>query len=290
MKATGIPNMKQNSPIFEQAELTDADFQKISRLIHEQAGICLSEGKEALVRSRLGKRIREGQFGSFRNYYDHVVSDTSGKELVQLLDCISTNFTSFFREEKHFDFLRSELLPELMEAKRNRDKKLRIWSAGCSSGEEPYSIAITLLEAVKTPSIWDVKILATDISTKVLKTAESGVFHKDRVQAIPSDLLKRCFLKGERHWKDHVRVKDWVKEHVRFERLNLMHQFTFNEPFDCIFCRNVMIYFDNKTRADLVNRFYLCLEKGGAFLIGHSESLTGIQHPFRYIRPAVYRK
>jgi chemotaxis protein methyltransferase CheR len=290
VKSEGTLNVEQNSPLFEQAELTDGDFQKISRLIHEQAGICLSEGKEALVKSRLGKSIREGQFGSFRNYYEHVVNDTSGKALVQLLDSISTNFTSFFREEKHFDFLRSELLPELMETKRNREKKLRIWSAGCSSGEEPYSIAITLLEAVKSPSIWEVTILATDISTKVLRTAESGVFHKDRVNSIPSDLLKKCFLKGERRWKDHVRIKDWVREHVRFERLNLMHHFTFNEPFDCIFCRNVMIYFDKKTRGDLVNRFYQCLEKGGAFLIGHSESLSGIQHPFRYVKPAVYRK
>lgn len=290
MRPKRICHVEPNSSIFDQAELKDADFQKISRLIYDQAGICLSEGKEALVKSRLGKRIREGQFGSFRNYYDHVVNDASGKELVQLLDSISTNFTSFFREGQHFDFLRSELMPELMETKRDREKKLRFWSAGCSSGEEPYSIAITLLEAIKNPSTWDVRILATDISTKVLGVAGSGVFRKDRVQSIPRDLLKKYFLRGDGNWKDFVRVKDSLKQHIHFKRLNLMAPFRFNEPFDCIFCRNVMIYFDSKTRKHLVNRFYECLDKDGAFLIGHSESLTGIKNSFKYVRPAVYRK
>ena len=167
---------------------------------------------------------------------------------------------------------------------------LRFWSAGCSSGEEPYSIAITSLEAIKGRSEWDVAILATDISTKVLEAARFGVFHKDRIQSIPDDLLKKYFLRGDRKWKDFVKVKDSLKEHIRFARLNLMNAFRFREPFDCIFCRNVMIYFDNEARSDLVNRFYKCLDKDGAFLIGHSESLTGVQHSFRFIRPAVYRK
>ena len=290
MRPKGVSNPGFNPPVFEQAELTDADFRKLSRLIYDKCGICLSEGKEALVRSRLGKKIREGQFGSFRNYYQHVINDTSGKALVELLDSISTNFTSFFREEKHFEFLRSELLPELIDTKQDRDKTLRFWSAGCSSGEEPYSIAITLLETIKNPSAWDVKILATDISTKVLGVAQSGVFRQDRVKAISRDLLKKYFLRGDRNWKDFVRVKDSLKQHIQFKRLNLVTPFSFNEPFDCIFCRNVMIYFDNKTRTDLVNRFCDCMAKGGAFLIGHSESLNGIRHVFRYVKPAVYRK
>jgi chemotaxis protein methyltransferase CheR len=290
VKPNGVSSVEPNPHIFEQAELTDADFRKLSRLIYDKCGICLSEGKEALVRSRLGKEIREGQFGSFRNYYQHVVDDTSGKALVHLLDSISTNFTSFFREEKHFEFLRTELLPELMETKHNQDKKLRFWSAGCSSGEEPYSIAITLFEAIQNPAAWDVKILATDISTKVLSIAQSGVFRQDRVQSINRDLLKKYFLKGDRNWKDFVKVKDSLKQHIQFKRLNLVAPFSFNEPFDCIFCRNVMIYFDNKTRTDLVNRFCGYLAKGGALLIGHSESLNGIQHVLRYAKPAVYRK
>ncbi len=145
-------------------ELTDADFGKISRLVYELCGINLSDAKKELVRARLGKRMRAGQFKSFRDYHDHVVNEPSGQELVYLIDSISTNFTSFFREEKHFDYLRSELLPDLIERKSNKGGRLRFWSAGCSSGEEPYSIAITLLETLENRSNWDVKILGTDIS------------------------------------------------------------------------------------------------------------------------------
>jgi chemotaxis protein methyltransferase CheR len=277
-------------PVMQQFELTDTEFEKLSRLVYEQCGINLSDGKKELVRARLGKRIRSGQFGSFRNYYQSVVKDQSGQELVYLLDTISTNFTFFFREQEHFSYLRSEILPALMGKKRSNGRSLRFWSAGCSSGEEPYSIAITLLEEVENPLAWSLSILATDISTKVLKVAESGVFHKERIQSIPSLLVKKYFLKGDRNWQDFVRVKDHVKEHIQFERLNLMESFHFKGAFDCIFCRNVMIYFDKKTQADLVNRFCGCLEKGGFLLIGHSESLAGISHPFRYVRPAVYKK
>jgi chemotaxis protein methyltransferase CheR len=277
-------------PVMQPLELTDTEFEKISRLVYEQCGINLSEGKKELVKARLGKRIRSSQFGSFRDYYQHVMKDDSGQELVQLLDAIATNFTFFFREQEHFAYLRSEILPGLMERKRSNGRELRFWSAGCSSGEEPYSIAITLLEEVKHPQGWSLSILATDISTKALKTAESGVFHKERVQSIPSPMVKKYFLKGDRNWQDYVRVKDHVKQHIRFERLNFMEPFHFKEPFDCIFCRNVMIYFDKKTQGDLVNRFYGSLEKGGFLFIGHSESLAGISHPFRYIRPAVYKK
>ena len=278
--------------MFKQVELTDAEFEKISRLIYDQCGICLGQGKESLVRSRLGKRIREGHFESFWNYYEHVVQDSTGEELIRLLDSISTNFTSFFREEQHFDYLGSELLPELVQRKQQiRGKRtIRLWSAGCSSGEEPYSIAITLLETIKSPLAWELSILATDISTKVLLAAESGVFSKDRVTSIPHEVLKKYFLRGDRKWRDFVRVKDSLKEYISFRRLNLMEPFRFGEQFDCIFCRNVMIYFDSKTRTELVSRFYNCLNEGGAFLIGHSESLTGIKHSFKYVRPAIYRK
>ena len=277
-------------PIMQGFELTDAEFGKISRLVYEQCGINLNDGKKELVKARLGKRIRKGHFGSFRDYYQAVVRDQSGRELVHLLDAISTNFTFFFREQDHFSYLRSEVLPGLLEKKRNNGKTLRFWSAGCSSGEEPYSIAITLLEEMKNPPAWTLSILATDISTKALNAAGSGVFHKERVHSIPSPLVKKYFLKGDGNWGDYVRVKDHVKERVQFRRLNLMESFRFQESFDCIFCRNVMIYFDKKTQADLVNRFHGCLATGGFLFIGHSESLAGIPHPFRYIRPAIYRK
>jgi chemotaxis protein methyltransferase CheR len=206
------------------------------------------------------------------------------------LDSISTNFTFFFREQKHFDYLKSEYLPELMEKKRENGRRLRFWSAGCSSGEEAYSIAMTVLEVIDRPMLWDISILATDISTKVLKTAGTGIFHKERVHSLPSGLIKKYFLKGDRNWEDYVKIKDHVRQLVHFKRLNLMEPFHFKGFFDCIFCRNVMIYFDKKTQSDLVNRFYDCLEKTGVLLIGHSESLTGMNHPFHYLRPAIYKK
>ena len=271
-------------------ELTDDDFEKISRLVYDECGIHLSEGKKELVKARLGKRIRQGSFRSFRDYYHYVIQDESGQELVYLLDSISTNFTHFFREQQHFDYLRLELLPELMAAGKSRGRKLRLWSAGCSSGEEPYSLAITVLESVNDATAWNLKILATDLSTKVLRTAASGIYDRKRIESIPPALIKKYFLKGEGQWKDQVKVKDHVKQVVEFRRLNLMEPFRFQEPFHCIFCRNVMIYFDGKTRTGLVSQFHQCLEKDGVLVIGHSESLTGIRHPFEYIRPTIYRK
>ncbi len=280
--------MSQNA-FLQSIELTEREFEKISRLVYDHCGIHLTEGKKELVKARLGKRIRNGPFRSFQDYYQFVLKDESGQELVQLLDSITTNFTFFFREPQHFDYLRSEILPELMKNQRQEKKRLRFWSAACSSGEEPYSIAITLLEALAHP-LRDFSILATDLSTKVLRMAELGIFPKDRIQSVSPLLVKKYFLKGEGDWKDYVKVKEEVRSLVQFKRLNLMEPFCHPEPFDCIFCRNVMIYFDRKTQSHLINRLYGCLKVGGFLLIGHSESLTGIDHPFRYIRPSIYKK
>lgn len=271
-------------------ELTEGEFQKISRLVYDQCGIHLSDGKKELVKARLGKRIRNGPFKSFHDYYQHVLKDSSGEELIHLLDSIATNYTFFFREQKHFDCLRSEIVPELIGRKKDRGRRLRFWSAACSSGEEPYSIAMTVLDALEHSFVWNVSVLGTDISTKALKVAASGIFSKDRIQSINPSLTQKFFLKGENEWKDYVKVKNEVRKLIRLRRLNLMEPFSFSERFDCIFCRNVMIYFDKKTQADLVNRLYGCLEDGGFLLIGHSESLTGIEHPFRYVRPSIYKK
>ncbi len=270
-------------------DLTDADFQKISKLVYELCGINLHSGKKELVRARLGKRIRLGGFKSFRQYYQFVLQDETGEELVHMLDSLSTNFTSFFREQKHFDFLKAQVLPGLTTAKKNQ-KTLRFWSAGCSSGEEPYSIAITLSEELGDPGQWSVKILATDLSSKVLQIAGAGIYDQSRVAALPPHLVKKYFLRGEGRWENYVKVREEIKQKVEFKRLNLMESFSFSEFFDCIFCRNVMIYFDKPTQASLVNRFYHSLAPGGFLFIGHSESLSGIEHRFRYMTPAVYRK
>jgi chemotaxis protein methyltransferase CheR len=275
---------------FADYELTPGDFEKISRLIYEQSGIALHEGKKELVRARLGKRLRQGRFKSFRDYYQFVVQDGSGEELVYLLDSISTNLTSFFREQVHFDFLEREVIPRWCAAKSGREKTLHIWSAGCSTGEEIYSIAMTLLKTLGTLEKWNLRLLASDISTKVLKKAVAGIYEKERVRALPPATVKKYFLRGENNWREHVKVKDVIRDLVTFQRINLMEPFPFSEPFDCIFCRNVMIYFDKKTQEDLVNRFYKSLLPEGILFIGHSESLTGIRHPYHYIKPAVYRR
>lgn len=283
------PNLSFHNSPHSTPEFSESDFIKISRLVYEQSGINLSDSKKELVKARLGKRIRKGRFQSFGEYYRHVINDSSGEEIILLLDSISTNFTHFFRENHHFEYLKNQLIPKIKE-RAIRRQKIRIWSAGCSSGEEPYSIAITLLESMAPVTNWDLKILATDISTKVLANAQSGVYLKEKIQVLSPGLTKKYFLRGENQWSNYVKVKTSIKTLIQFQRINLMEPFSFNESFDCIFCRNVMIYFDKKTRENLVNRLYEHLEKEGVLFIGHSESLTGIEHPFLYVQPAVYKK
>lgn len=271
-------------------ELRDVDFEKISRLVYEQCGINLHLGKKELVKARLGKRLRKEGIGSFADYYRRVTDEGGMDELIAMIDSISTNLTSFFREESHFRKLR-EVIPGMVAASGNghRLPKLRIWSAGCSTGEEPYSLAIALKEVGGLEGA-DLRILATDISTEVLRTAAGGVYPKDRVRNIPPLLLRKYFQIGQRRWSGHYRVKKEIRDIVTFRRFNLMETLPAQNLFDIIFCRNVMIYFDKITQNGLINRFYGCLKEGGYFFVGHSESLTGLKHPFQYIEPSVYRK
>ncbi|MBW2631890.1 MAG: protein-glutamate O-methyltransferase [Deltaproteobacteria bacterium] len=271
-------------------ELRDIDYKKISRLIYEQCGINLHEGKKELVRARLGKRLREGNFKSFADYYSYVTTNEGIDELITMIDSLSTNLTSFFRENDHFRQLR-EVIPAMVKTDGNdyRVPKLRIWSAGCSTGEEPYSLAIALKEIIGSRNI-DLKILATDISTKALRAAGEGIYPEERVKKISNSLLKKYFQIGQERWKGYYRAKRELKDTIRFRRFNLMETLPSGDLFDIIFCRNVMIYFDKETQAGLVNRFYDCLKKESYFFIGHSESLTGLTHRFKYIGPSVYRK
>ena len=271
--------------------LTDSEFQKFSSCVYDKCGINLHEGKKELVKARLGRILRQRDFRSFRKYYDYVVNDKSGHELILLLDSISTNLTYFFREPQHFDFLRSKALPEIIKMKMSsRNNCLRFWSAGCSSGEEAYSIAIAVSEIFNNREDWQTKILATDLSTKVLATAHNGVYEEKKIESIPYELRRRYFQKGDNRWKGYFRVKQEVRKKISFERLNFMEEFYFNVPFDVIFCRNVMIYFDNPTKEALIGKFFQNLSNGGYLFAGHAESLTGLKHPFKYIQPSVYQK
>jgi chemotaxis protein methyltransferase CheR len=271
--------------------LTNPEFARLRALVYEHCGINLHDGKKQLVQARLAKRLRAGSFESVSDYLDHVLADASGGELTALIDSISTNLTSFFREVKHFEHLSARFLPALIDRKsKSNHRRIRAWSAGCSSGEEAYSLAITLLDAVAGKGTWDVKILATDISTKVLRAAKQGTYGADRVEPVSPQQISKYFTTYRAAGEKTFHVMPAVREIVRFRHLNLMEEWPFTGPFDFIFCRNVMIYFDKTTQERLVRRYYDCLPSGGLLFTGHSESLTGIAHHFRYVEPTIYAK
>jgi chemotaxis protein methyltransferase CheR len=272
------------------SELQDIDFERISRLVYDHCGINLHDGKKELVKARLSKRLREGDFKSFGDYYRYVNTAEGTDELVTMIDSLSTNVTFFFREESHFVKLR-QILPAILKTpvKNGRAGRLRIWSAGCSTGEEPYSLAITVCECL-TDNPADIAITATDISTRVLQAAAGGTYQRDKIKNVSPGVLKKYFQLGCGRWEGHCRIKKEIRDMVRFLRFNLMETPPSDFLFDIIFCRNVMIYFDKTTQAALVNRFYQCLNNGGYFFVGHSESLTGLDHGFKYVEPSVYRK
>jgi chemotaxis protein methyltransferase CheR len=274
-----------------QLELTDRDYRNFSELIYEKSGINLHQGKRELLKARLAKVLRQFQFSSVGEYYDYLMKDTTGDAFIPLLDVISTNLTAFLREPRHFDFLAHTAVPELFPAGGGgRGGGIRIWCAGCSSGEEAYSIAITMLDALPENRHRELRITATDLSTRMLRMAERGIYEARRVDKIPFDIRRRYFQKGIGKWAGHYRVKAGVRGLIGFQRLNFMEPFSFAEKFDIVFCRNVMIYFDKETQERLVNRFHEVIRSQGYLFIGHSESLTGVKHAFRYIRPSVYRK
>jgi chemotaxis protein methyltransferase CheR len=271
--------------------LTDQQFSEISKMVYDHCKINLHEGKKELVRARLAKRLRVGGFASYPEYMRHVLSDETGHEFSILIDSLSTNLTSFFRENQHFEFLRKTLLPQLLARKQTeRSFKIRCWSAGCSSGEEPYSLAITLLDETSGKGRWDVKILASDISTTVLDRARQGVYPKERIEPVSAAQRSRYLTKRRVKGEEVYEVNSPLREAVVFKHVNLMEAWPIRVPLDFIFCRNVMIYFDKPTQECLVNRYWEQLDVGGALFTGHSESLTGVKHKFKYVQPTIYRK
>nr|QIV52818.1 chemotaxis protein methyltransferase [uncultured bacterium] len=268
-------------------KLPDRSYRKFSKLIYENCGINLHDGKREMVRARLSKRMRIIGCKNFEEYYRIITEDKSGKELVLMLDTVSTNLTSFFREEKHFKFLSDKTFPEY---EKRSCKSLRFWSAGCSSGEEPYSLAIWLYEHLSNLSSYDIKITATDISTKVLSEAEKGIYATNKLEKMPKLQIRKYFQRGYDSQEGYFRIKHHIKEMIDFKRFNLVSTFDFGEYFDLIFCRNVMIYFNKETRKQLIDKFYNSLKQGGYLFVGHAESLTGIDHRFKYVQPSVYRK
>jgi chemotaxis protein methyltransferase CheR len=267
-------------------DLTRTQFDTIRSFLHQTCGIKLNEGKESLVKSRLMKRVRMLGLADFDAYLKYLENDSASNERGALVDALTTNKTSFFREYEHFSFLRDQVLPRLLAEKRS----LRIWSAGCSTGEEPYSIAMLLRESIPDLDRRDVRILATDISSRVLKLAQEGMYGQEEVKDIPGNMLQKYFSVVSCKGNPSYQVQDSLRKLLRFAPLNLMGKWPMKGPFDVIFCRNVMIYFEKPTQQWLVQRFYHLLASGGHLFVGHSESLTASAHQLHYVQPATYQK
>ena len=269
---------------FALGDLSDRQFEKVSNIVYRECGISLKCGKEALVRARLTKRLRALKMEKFSEYFRYLESDSGRKELGLMIDVMTTNKTSFFRERAHFDFLGETVLPTLS------GRRLRFWSAACSSGEEPFSLAMFLLEMMPGLGSQDVKILATDISPTILEKAGRATYEEGMLLDLPSTFIRKYFVKvGNRNSRTY-QVSGDVRKMVKIARLNLLHPWPMKGPFTVIFCRNVMIYFDKQTQQRLVNRFWEMLEPGGYLFVGHSEGMSGVKHKFRYVQPATYVK
>jgi len=273
------------------AQLADKDFDFLCRLVYERSRIHLSQDKKVLVATRLAKRLRHLQLAGYSEYCDLLRSPGGAEELRYLIDRISTNHTHFFREQKHFDFLREKIFPAWRAKSGATEGPFRVWSSACSTGEEPYSVAIHLAEhfAPAAANTWQIE--ASDISTRVLEIAQLGVYDSDKLGGVSQELLRRHFQKGVRAREGQFRVKDDLRQRIRFHQLNLLEPpYPFTQLFHVILCRNVMIYFDRPTQELLIGHLAQRLAPGGYLLVGHAESLSAIKHPLQLIQPAIYQQ
>lgn len=266
--------------------LSPSQFSQICRLVYERCGLCLQNGKESLVRARLLKRLKHHNMTSFSEYLKYLDEDRSMQELASMIDVLTTNKTSFFREFQHFEFIRSQIMPKL----RGARSAGTFWSAGCSTGEEPFSLAILLKEELPEANSKQCRILATDISHPVLERARAAVYAEEVIPEAYASLMKKHLVRVQAKPTPLYRISDEVRKMVRFARLNLTDKWPIQGPFDLILCRNVMIYFDQETRKKLAHRYWELLKPGGYLFVGHSESLMSSSTEFKYVQPAVYLK
>lgn len=273
----------------DEHQLSDRDFKFICKLVYNSTGIVLGDHKRVMVYRRLMRRTRELKVQTFSDYC-RLLENEDSDELPNFINAITTNLTSFFRESHHFDYLRNTFLPEHMQ-QFSGSRRLRIWSAACSTGEEPYSLAITLCEAMGAQlSQWDAKILATDLDTNVLETAKAGIYKYERIEGLSKTVQKRWFKRGKQERQDLVKVDRYLPELITFKQLNLLHQWPVRGPFDVIMCRNVLIYFDRRTQESLVERFSELLRPGGLLILGHSESVAKGFSEFEMLGRTIFSK
>jgi len=269
----------------------DQEFTRFSQLIHSEFGIKMPPSKKVLLQSRFQKRLRALGMKSYKEYCDYVFSPEGREaERSQLIDVVTTNTTHFFREPKHWEIMNHTVLPELWHRGLGRSTPLRVWSAGCSSGEEPYTLAMILSEFASRSAGFDYTILATDISREILQKAMRAVYSMDKAEEIPMDMKKKYVLKSKSRTNPLIKIDEPLRRKVSFQRLNFMGDFRLQNPQDIIFCRNVVIYFDRQTQVTLFNKFCNNLKHGGYLFIGHSESLSGMTLPLRQVAPTVFQR
>ncbi len=284
IKITG----KKLNEIFE-ARLNDENFKILSEFIQDNYGIKMPKAKRIMLQSRLQKRLRILGITSYEKYIKFVFSPAGNDEIINMIDAVSTNKTDFFREPAHFEFMKKTLLKKYLTNKN--DKYIKVWSAGCSTGEEPYTIAIVLSEFIRNNFYFDFSIFGTDISTHALKIARDAIYSEERVDVINIDLKRKYLLKSKDKSKKLIRIVPSLRNKVRYKRLNFMdNDYKVREKFDIIFCRNVLIYFDRENQEKVINKLCNNLKIGGWFFFGHSESITGIDVPLEHIQPTIFRK
>jgi chemotaxis protein methyltransferase CheR len=276
------------APRAREFDFGNEDFEALRKLVKEITGINLSDQKRELVYGRLARRLRALHLRTFAEYRDLLASD-GGREIGEFCNAITTNLTSFFRESHHFDYLREQVLQPLA-ADRAASRRLRIWSAGCSTGEEPYSIAMTVLESIPDLRTWDIKILATDLDSDVLAKAQRGIYAAERVRAIGAQRLGRFFAERRGREGATFEVKPELTSLITFKQLNLMHPLPMKGPLDAIFCRNVVIYFDKDTQRELFSRVAQLQRPGQLLFLGHSESLFKVSESYSSIGKTIYRR
>lgn len=264
---------------------TKNSYEDYRSLLFNRTGINVNENKQQMLMTKISRILRRKQIDSIEEYYKLLVNTNNQDDIQEFVDAMTTNTTEFFREKSHFDFITQKINFILDSNKRiSKSKEIRVWSAGCSTGQEPITLAIVLSEVLGSTT--DIKILATDISTKVLNKCMTGIYPEAECEGIPKNYLNKYFVKHPQGYK----VSDEILSLIKYRQFNLMEDYSFKKDFDMIFCRNVMIYFDNKTQEVLLNKFYSHLVNGGLMFIGHSESLINKKHSYKYVEPSVYMK
>jgi chemotaxis protein methyltransferase CheR len=271
--------------------MTDEDFKRLSTFVYGELGIKMPYPKKVMLQCRLQKRVSDLKMSSFAEYLEYVFSkEGQDDEMIRMIDLVTTNKTDFFREPSHFDYLRDVVLPGLMEEKPSR-KTIRIWSSACSSGEEPYTIAIVLKDFLEDYPEVDFEIFGTDISTRILQKASLAIYTEDRITGIPIETKRKYFMRSKDPFEKTVRLIPEIRSKVVFQRMNLMdNYYDLEREFDIIFCRNVLIYFDRPSQQNVINKLASKLRPDGYFFLGHSESITNMKVPLRQIRPTIFRK